>query len=331
MKEQIAQLERQLHEEKMRTKTAFDETRELKGQLDDTKGQLGEAQKSAPKKATPPEPVYIANRRLDRFKGNSDERVSEWIEDVRMQLATRSLSPSAEAAFILDHLSGNARQEILGRGCKDPSEIYEVLRKVFGTGDTLPVLQQKFFSYSQGDKEDLVTCSLRLVELCDRICTLDPAYKSCREATLKGRLAESVRDENLRRELRRLNMEKPDLTFFELRDRGTHWIGNEEKPKRSSVVNNEVPAIIDTFKAAMLEQAELLKTLMTEVQDLKSKPNSNRPYRPRRGPRLCYICQSPDHMQRECPNRLQGPAAQNAQNMAAPGPVRAAADQPMGN
>ena len=61
-----------------------------------------------------------------------------------MQLATRKLEPAAHAAFVMDHLSGNARQEILGRGIgirNDPGVILEVLLRVFGDGDTLPTLQ----------------------------------------------------------------------------------------------------------------------------------------------------------------------------------------------
>ncbi len=42
---------------------------------------------------------------------------------------------------------------------------------------------------------------------------------------MKGRLAEAVRDQGLARELHRLNIEAPGLTFFELRDRAVEWIG----------------------------------------------------------------------------------------------------------
>ena len=56
-----------------------------------------------------------------------------------MQLATRKLESAAQAAFVMDHLSGNARQEILGRGLgirNDPGAIFEVILTVFGDGDT---------------------------------------------------------------------------------------------------------------------------------------------------------------------------------------------------
>ena len=55
---------------------------------------------------------------------SAEPAVEEWVEDERMQLATLKLEPAAQAAFVMDHLSGNARQKILGSGIairNDPS------------------------------------------------------------------------------------------------------------------------------------------------------------------------------------------------------------------
>ena len=43
---------------------------------------------------------------------------------------------------------------------------------------------------------------------------LDPTFSPSKTSLLKGRLAEAVRDEGLKRELRRLNIEAPKLDFF---------------------------------------------------------------------------------------------------------------------
>lgn len=177
--------------------------------------------------------VVMSSRRLERFRDkptkSSDQlSIQEWIIDARAQAASRQLSAEQFGAFLLDHLSGKARQEILGRGeevKKKPEEIIKILTHVFGDGHTLPVLQQKLYACQQGS-EDLVTYSLNMVELYDRIVQLDESFKACRESTLKARFAEGVSDEGLRRELRRLNVEASSLTFFELRDRGKHWIGS---------------------------------------------------------------------------------------------------------
>ena len=101
----------------------------------------------------------------------------------------------------------------------NPEQIFAVLLRVFGDGNSLPQLQQQFFSYRQKEGEDLVSCSLHLVRLFDRIVQLDSSFKPGRDAQLKSRLAEAVREENLRTELRRLNSEHPELTYFDVRDR----------------------------------------------------------------------------------------------------------------
>ena len=142
--------------------------------------------------------------------------VQEWVADIKGHLASRQLPPSDQAAFILDHLVGKARQEILGRGdevSRDPKRILDILTRVFGDGDTLPLQQQRFFAYRQS-KEDLLSCSLALVALYDRIFEQDPSFRSCHNSSRKGRLAEAVEDEGLRRELRRLNMGVSRVVFL---------------------------------------------------------------------------------------------------------------------
>ena len=78
----------------------------------------------------------------------------------------------------------------------------------------MPQLLQRFFSYTQKSTEDLVTCSLNLLELFDRIAEHDKTFKSDnKNVVLKERLAEAVLDEGLKRELRRLNTEIAGLVL----------------------------------------------------------------------------------------------------------------------
>ena len=123
--------------------------------------------------------------------------------------------------YLVEHLAGEARREVLGRGNEvkvDPDAIYEVLIRVFGDGDNLAPLQQRFFAYKQSDKEDLISCSLRLVDLYDRMTKCDSSLTLRRETQLKSRLAEAVRDESISMELRRLNVDHPEYSFFKARD-----------------------------------------------------------------------------------------------------------------
>ena len=172
------------------------------------------------------QPLYLAtSRKLERFRDRpekaTDLTIEEWMADIKGHLTSRQLKEADQAPFVVDHLVGKARQEVLGRGTAvsmNARTIFEVLTKVFGDGNSLPQLQQRFFAYQQRN-EDLLTCSLNLVALYDRIGDHDASFRAGRNTALKGRLAEAVRDEGLQRELRRLNMECPQLSYFEVRDR----------------------------------------------------------------------------------------------------------------
>ena len=106
LKEQIAQLERQLQEERLRTGDAAMDVQHLTEQLSEQQPRY--------------QAVYVApTRKLERFRGRpatpAEPTIEEWAEDVRMQLATRKLELAAQAAFVMDHLSGNAIAET----CRD--------------------------------------------------------------------------------------------------------------------------------------------------------------------------------------------------------------------
>ena len=300
LKEQIAQLERQLQEERLRTGDAAMEAQQLKEQLSEQQPRY--------------QAVYVApTRKLERFRGRpatpAEPTIEEWAEDVRMQLATRKLEPAAQAAFVMDHLSGNARQEILGRGLgirDDPGAIFEVLLRVFGDGDTLPTLQQKFFSYQQGEKEDLLGLSLKLVEMYDRICRIDPTYVPCREGTLKGRLAEAARDEGLRRELRRLTIESGHLSYFDMRDRAIGWLGGLGTTRKATIrevsAESEVLSLLKKQGEQLLKQQQHINQLLeTNEKRVARRTDGGQA----RTSRACYRCGSDQHLIRECPQPKQ--------------------------
>ena len=289
--------------------------------------------------STPKQIFVAAGRRLERFRGKpekaSDPSVQEWVSDVRGQLTARQLKEEDGAAFIIDHLAGRARQEVLGRGDSvkgKPEEILRILFKVFGDGDTLPQIQQKFFSYRQGLQEDLLSCSLELVELFNTMTRLDNSFEAVREKTLKGRLAEAVRDEGLRRELRRLNIDSPTLSFFEARDRAIEWLGNSQVKHQREATVHEVKASESTggLKSLLEEQGKKLERQQQQIDTLLKLMTDRQPGRQwNQGQRRCYTCQSTEHLKRDCPQRppagRYGPSSrgqhQDMQSLAAQQPL----------
>ena len=266
-------------------------------------------------------PIFVTpSRRIDKFRGQplkpGNATIYEWVADARRLLATSQQLPEAsKAALLVDNLSGRARQEILGRGndtSSCPEAIFKVLLTVFGDGDLLPQLQQRFFSYSQREGESLVVCSLSLLELYDRMLQWDPSFEAGKEKALKGRLAEAVRDESLRRELRRLTMESPDLGYFDLRDRAMQWLGNAARPYRNhhDATQYEVKAVnnID-LETLVRQQADQLQQLQQQLKRYMAttQRSEDSSHRKPDGPRLCWLCQSPDHLKVNCPQRRWQP------------------------
>ena len=255
-------------------------------------------------------PLYVTSRKLEKFRDRpqtaSDPSVHEWIGDMRAHLDGQRLSTEQKAAVVMEHLAGRARLEVQGRGigvASDPAEIFLVLSKVFGDGDSLEQLMSRFFAYQQRPSEDLVTTSLELLSIFQRMVDLDRSLDGNGHKMLKDRIAEAVADEGLRRELRRLNVESPSLTYFELRDRAIHWLGNNSTPVLKKAINHEVPSscTLDSLTQMVRDQQELFKTLAEEIKEVRSYSRGRGINN--QGQRVCFNCNKADHMIRDCPTR----------------------------
>ena len=96
--------------------------------------------------------MYVTpSRKLERFKGKpakgTDPSVEEWIDDARATCESKGLKKEQTALFLLEHLAGEARQEILGRGDEinsNPERIFAVLLRVLGMGIAFPSCNNSF-------------------------------------------------------------------------------------------------------------------------------------------------------------------------------------------
>lgn len=328
LRAQLEAMQKELDESKTREQQALLQLGEARQQahegeddpLDDTDDQ---SNADGQDMASPPPPtvssgvpVYVSTRRIERFrdrpKSTSDVSVQEFVSDMKSYLASHPMTLIQQTAVVMGHLAGRARQEIEGRGStvKDPSAIFSVLLTVFGDGDSLGQLRTKFYGYQQSVDEDLLGLSLVMVSLYRRMEDLDPDLSRDRDRVLKERLAEAVSDESLCREMRRLNMESTDLSFFDMRDRAERWMGsrqgrNSSAPKKT-VSAQETPSQVDPLLQMLQEHQKLLKDLSSEVKSLKQqkpqryfKPGGQSQSGERK--RLCYVCDSPEHICRDCP------------------------------
>lgn len=265
--------------------------------------------------------VYVSqSRKIDKFRGrplkSSDPGVEDWIADAKAACHSRGLGTKEQAAYIIEHLGGDARLEVLGRGeaiKTDPSQIFTVLLRVFGDGDSLPQQQQLFYSYKQREGDSLVTCSLALVKIFDRITQLEPSFLPGRDTQLKNRLAEAVIDDSLRTELRRLNTEHPELSYFDARDRVMKLTSSQPKPSAKEAVVSEVSAGKD-LQQVVQQQASQIAAQQKQIESLiAAMSQQSGPKESQRKVRRCWLCDSTDHVKRNCPKSNEAAVAVTGQ------------------
>jgi len=131
------------------------------------------------------------------------------------------------------------------------------------------------------------------VQLFDRIVQLDSSFKPGRDSQLKNRLAEAVRDDSTQTELRRLNSEHLELSYFDARDRVMKLMSQYGKPNklRQDTMVQETVADQDV-QSILRQQTQQIAAQQKQIESLVATL-SGRNFPPRgRGPRRCWACDS---------------------------------------
>lgn len=248
--------------------------------------------------------VMRETRKLPNFGGKptkpEDPDVQEWIEDMREHTESSSLSIMEQCTFITDHLKGDAKSEVRFRPYHErdtPEKILDIIQHTFGVRESSSQLFEQFFKSNQTEKQNIFEYSLTLMKLYERIIKRNPECERDKEKVLKERFAEGVKDDNLRRELRRLNLDQPSLEFWEVRERAQKWYGTEDdngkKTKECSSVKCKVQHAktneMEEFKKMVKDELKHMQEMITNLTTRKTG--------------FCYGCGSPDHFLNTCPNR----------------------------
>ncbi|KAI2668517.1 Retrovirus-related Pol polyprotein from transposon 17.6 [Labeo rohita] len=220
------------------------------------------------------------DRKCPKFSGRSGIGIDEWVEEAQACMRLRRLSTVDQAFFLVDHLEGEAREEIRYR--------------------------------RQQEGETLVEFSLALMSLLEKVKNQSPHGIPNGEILLRDQFVEYVNDCALRRELKQLVRRQPTVTLFDVRSEALRW-EREGMPGGVRGRSQSVPSaygiqygvqgrqhLNSSDGSAVSEMSELRDMLRKQQQQLNQlsqsmaqlqNPQSHS--RPSRANLICRRCQKP--------------------------------------
>lgn len=320
---------------------------ELRRKLKDTETQL--QQGNAASNKTNVIVHTTTERKLRSFSEKDD--VEEWVELVKLHATFRKMKIDEQPSYIIDHLGENPKRELqlqIDFKKATTSEIFDTLKDVFGSRKTLFMLQQEFFTLEQRENS-IDEYSQLIMDSMLRLKKKDSVSYKKPETILKERFAEGLNHISLKREIRRLNREQPDLKFYELRDLAKQW---------TTDTHDEITSAesISAMRQTIQEQQQNIATLTQNYQSFNRSsrgfykhrsrgrgqyrgsyrgrygswnqdgrpqtdvnedtvPSSESPREPSQRVIICYNCNQPNHLARDCllKKRNQAPTDNNQQ------------------
>ena len=311
--------------------------------------------------------------KLAKFHGTphkpGDPTLKEWLNDVDTYARQLGLSGKELVTAAIDHLGSEAKEEVLccpADQREDFKGLSALLSRRFDSPATVQSLNASFYGRTQGDGESLAEYSRALMRLYSHMESVaegsaqQAALTQLRENALRGQLINGVRDLSVRRELRRLTMDRPDISFYDLREVALHLFpdSSEEKedvdlcaierkggrntkgaegpiPSETPMRDNQklLSELLEGQKQLQTavellvkKQASMTTQLQSVADALQSRPvgvPSQRKYS--RGPVTCTFCQKQGHVEEKCFKRKH---AQTSNTLDATKPVPSSGNAP---
>ncbi len=283
-------------------------------------------------------PRYVIiprERKCPRFSGNNSIGclgVEEWVEEARRCLNSKHMTSTEQALFLYDHLDGEAKSEIRFRPTVDrnnPDRILAILLETFGCPQSYIEAQKQFFQRRQRDGESLREFSHAVMSLMEVIERKNPGGIPDSDVVIRDHFAEYVRDNMLRRELKRLIRSQPSMSFINVRSEALRWSDDGERPSlprirayscdthidacelgvNSSAVtvepSKEISELKETLRKQQVQLDAILQRLSNPVWQAAPSGPSTQPRRYRfdsEGQPICIRCGQPGHIARRCRN-----------------------------
>ncbi|KAJ8366416.1 hypothetical protein AAFF_G00355700 [Aldrovandia affinis] len=324
LQKQFSELQAKFVEQSERLR---DYTGLLEQAREDQRQALAMAKVVIEQKATAPATVFIQrDRRCPDFSGSTspgEVSVAEWIASMKAYFQVCKVPEEDQVEVLKQHLKGEAKFTVklkLESGAKSADEIFLALKEVYGDKTPIGVRLREFYDRRQAAGEKVRAYAYDLQDKLNQLKAQDSTRVPDIDVMLKEQFVIGLRDDTLRREMKKEVKEKPTQTFSALMQAAIDWCEEEEISQDPSS-KNQARGAVHVAQAVDPPTALSLQSLHDNIQKIAARQEelframqgaSDHQGRPRRPPLkddegrlICYTCSEPGHTSRTCP-RNQG-------------------------
>ncbi|KAL2086778.1 hypothetical protein ACEWY4_017837 [Coilia grayii] len=279
----------------------------------------------------PSSTVYIPrDRKCSDFSGKQGEvKVEEWISLMKSALQVMKIPAEDQAEFVKQHLKDEAKLTVKYM-VKDidqsATKIFDALCETYGDKVPIGTRLKEFYDRKQMTGETIHSYAYDLQEKLMSIQRRDSKRVPDADLMLKEQLALGLRDDILRREIKKRLKENEGLTFSELMQDAISWSEEEEaraldgmrsSSRSKGVVHVAAAAEGSKSPLTMEMMHEAIQKIATRQDELFQMLNSRGrgmppgrdgtmngpPLKDEEGKFICYTCNEPGHTSRHCPQK----------------------------
>lgn len=261
------------------------------------------------------------DRKCPDFSGKTgDPNVEEWISAMQSVLRVMKIPAEDQSEFVKQHLKDEAKLTVkymVKDEDQSAKKIYDELRKTYGDKVPLGTRLKEFYDRKQMPGETIRSYAYDLQEKLMRIQRRDQKRVPAVDLMLKEQLALGLRDDILRREIKRRLKGDETLTFAELMEEAIAWSEEEEATSTDSIrSSSRSRGVVNAAKAAeeppspltMEKLHEAIQRIASRQDELFQMVNNrgrdgkmrNPPLKNDEGKLICYTCNEPGHTSRRC-------------------------------